>query len=236
MFKTLFRSMVGLALLMAAVACAPSDEEIRRIVQSEIAKIDIPAGPQGERGDQGAAGPAGPQGPVGPQGERGDQGVAGPQGLAGPQGERGDAGVAGPQGLAGPQGERGDPGVAGPQGSVGPQGPVGPEGARGDPGVAGPQGPAGPQGERGAPGAAARLPAVLEVEELIVRGTGGRYMSLTGGDEDSVEAITWHYENGRPASIIAGGTVSGMVLSDLNLDGSWTDICIRDGKIALCDW
>ena len=54
------------------LSCAPSDSEIRAMVQAEIAKIEIPAGepgqigPQGERGDTGAHGETGPSRGTGP--------------------------------------------------------------------------------------------------------------------------------------------------------------------------
>ena len=85
---------VLIAGLFAVVGCSPSSEEIRRVVQSEVDKLELPPGPQGERGPQGAAAPKGrkvsggrraQQPPKGPRGERGPQG---PQGERGTQGER----------------------------------------------------------------------------------------------------------------------------------------------------
>ena len=49
--------LVGSAVL---IACGPTDAEIRDIVRSEIANIEIPAGPEG---------PVGPQGPKGEPGQ-----------------------------------------------------------------------------------------------------------------------------------------------------------------------
>ena len=69
-----------------ALACGPSDEEIRRMVQTEtaqwetqmrdavrdeVAKLELPQGP---------AGPPGPQGEPGAQGPQGERGLQGPQG------------------------------------------------------------------------------------------------------------------------------------------------------------
>ena len=105
----------------AALACGPSDEEIRRMVQSEtaqweaqmreavrdeVAKLELPQGPAG---------------PQGPQGERGAQGLQGERGLQGAQGERGVQGV---QGEPGTQGPRGEQGAQGPRGEQGEQGPA----------------------------------------------------------------------------------------------------------------
>ena len=62
-------------------------ETLRRIeelVQVEVAKIQVPAGPRGERGERGEQGP---------QGARGEQGLKGERGEQGPQGEQGPPGV-----------------------------------------------------------------------------------------------------------------------------------------------
>ncbi len=91
------------------------DEQLRqlmeRLVQAEVAKIQVPAGPQGERGEQGAQGIQGPQGERGEQGPQGEQGQRGAQGEQGPHGERGEQGPQGVQGLQGEPGERGPQGV-----------------------------------------------------------------------------------------------------------------------------
>ena len=118
----------------ANVACGgpeptPSEEEIRRIVQSEVAKLELPEGGQGEAGPQGERGEQGLQGERGEEGAQGDRGQSGPPGEAGPQGDRGQSG---PSGEAGGQGERGE---QGPQGAAGGQGERGePERVTGRPG------------------------------------------------------------------------------------------------------
>ena len=160
---------VLIAGIFAVVGCSqpPSEEEIRQIVQSEIAKLQLP---EGERG---------PQGGAGSQGERGTQGEAGAQGERGTQGEAGSQGERGPQAEAGPQGERGERGPQAEAGSKGERGSQGPEaeaGPQGERGERGPQGEAGAQGERGERGRAAP-PYHLEqidwdiCEWLLVDGT-----------------------------------------------------------------
>ncbi len=140
-------ALVLIAGMFAVIGCQPSEEEIRRIAQTEVANIEVP---EGEQGPPGEAGPQGERGLPGPQGEAGSQGQQGPPGEAGDQGERGlpgekgAQGEPGPQGEAGPQGERGQPG---PQGEAGPQGEPGPQGERG------------PRGQRGEPGTLAPTPA-----------------------------------------------------------------------------
>ena len=103
-------SFVVLLAAGAALACGPSDEEIRRMVQTETAQLATQLGetvrdevaklelPQGPAGPQGLQGELGAQGPQGEQGTQGSQGERGPQGL---QGERGPQGPVGPQGVAG---------------------------------------------------------------------------------------------------------------------------------------
>ena len=104
-------------LMLAVVGCAPSDAEIRGIVQEEVAKevakIDVPPGPPGEQGPQGEVGPQGPAG------ERGEIGETGPTGPIGPRGDRGAPGQVGVQGPAGPRGDRGEQGPPGPAGPTG---------------------------------------------------------------------------------------------------------------------
>ena len=85
--------LVLIAGMFAVIGCQPSEEEIRRIVQSEVDKLELPEGEQGLRGEVGAQGEAGVQGP---RGEASAQGEQGPQGEAGPQGERGPQGEAAP--------------------------------------------------------------------------------------------------------------------------------------------
>ncbi len=78
--------LVAIATLTLA-ACAPNldENDIRQIVQTEVAQIEIPEGPPG------------PQGPRGLDGRQGDPGVPGP---AGPPGRQGEPGVSGPPGAA----------------------------------------------------------------------------------------------------------------------------------------
>lgn len=160
--------------------------------------------------------PPAPQGEQGPQGAQGPQGVEGPQGAVGPQG---------PQGLAGPQGPQG---ATGPQGRVGPAGPIGLQGPKGDTGPAGAPGAAGPQGT-------AQIPTVLEVEELIVRGDdSGGYLRFEGGTGGTVATIEWYSSDGSQSATLWGGTVNGMVLSNRNSDGGWTEFCIDEGTARIC--
>ena len=75
--------------MFAVIACQPSEEEIRRIAQTEVAKIEVPAGeagPRGERGEPGAQGETGQQGPPGQRGQPGSQGETGQRGQQGPPG------------------------------------------------------------------------------------------------------------------------------------------------------
>ena len=76
--------------MTASVACGgpdptPDEEAIRRIVQSEVAKLEAPEGQPGAAASQGERGQQGPQGEAGLTGEAGPAGEAGPPG---PQGER----------------------------------------------------------------------------------------------------------------------------------------------------
>ncbi|MCY4623783.1 MAG: hypothetical protein OXC99_02070 [Chloroflexi bacterium] len=160
--------------------------------------------------------------PPAPQGDQGEQGPQGPQGVEGPQGA---VGPVGPQGLTGPQGPQG---ATGPQGRVGPAGPIGLQGPKGDPGAAGPAGATGPQGT-------AQIPKVLEVEELIVRSdNSGGYLRLEGGTGGTVAAIEWYSSDGSQSATLWGGTVDGMVLSNRNSDGGWTQYCIDEGIARVC--
>ena len=103
-------------LLVSLIACAPSDEELRRLVRDEVAKIELPQGPTGPQGPQGEPGPQGRQGEQGPQGERGVIGPPGIRGERGAPGEKGEQGERGERGIQGQRGEQGDPG---PQGAPG---------------------------------------------------------------------------------------------------------------------
>ena len=95
--------LAGLTLLLA-VACSPSNEELRQLVRDEIEATELPQGEPGVAGRQGAQGEAGPEGPAGERGEkgaRGDQGPPASAGEPGPQGPAGERGPLGPQGEAG---------------------------------------------------------------------------------------------------------------------------------------
>ncbi len=116
---------VLLAGIIAVIGCSPSpsEEEIRQIVQSEVAKLELP---EGERGSQGEAGAQGEHGARGPLGEAGAQGARGERGLQGEAGARGERGLQSEAGAQGERGEQGPQGEAGPQGERGPQGEAAP--------------------------------------------------------------------------------------------------------------
>ena len=199
---------VFVALLLAA--CGPSQQDVDQIVADAVAEAEARMEAQMEVLSK----EMGPEGPEGPQGE---------QGPPGPQGEQGERG---PQGDTGPPGPRGDRGQTG---QVGVQGPPGPRGDRGEQGPAGPPGPAGG-------GGSVETSKVLEVERLIVRsGTDGYFLVIESGDADNVASIAWHYPSGRVAAEIVAGTVSGMVLSEVNSDGSWTFYCIHEDAAGICE-
>ena len=160
--------------------------------------------------------PPAPQGDRGPDGPQGPQGVEGPQGLVGP---------VGPQGLTGPQGPQG---ATGPQGRVGPAGSVGVQGPKGD------LGPQGPAGAAGRDGSAVSIPKVLEVEELIVSSGGWGKLVFTSGDDDNVPAVRWVTRSGSEVATIWGGTTDGIIMRNRNDDGSWTRVCIDEGRIGIC--
>ena len=113
--------LVGLTLLLA-VACSPSNEELRQLVQDELAMAELPRGEPGVAGPQGAQGEAGPEGPTG---ERGEKGAKGDQGPPGPAGESGPQGPTGKRGEKGAKGDQGPPGPTGARGAPGPQGEAG---------------------------------------------------------------------------------------------------------------
>ena len=147
-----------LAITLFGVACAPSDERIQRIVEAEVAKLELPPGPAGPRGEVGPQGEIGPRGERGLTGAQGEQGVAGPAGSRGERGERGFTGPQGEQGVAGPAGSRGERGEVGPQGERGLPGTRGPQGVRGLPGPKGDKGDKGDPGPQGPPGESAAAP------------------------------------------------------------------------------
>ena len=140
-------------------------------------------------------------------------------GEPGPQGAQGEPGV---QGLSGTRGDRGEQGLPGREG---PRGVPGPQGERGDVGL---EGPVGPQAE---------IPSVLEVEELIVRSKNvDPFIRMIAGDGDNVAIIQWHGSDTSGVDAwIFGGSESGMVLGEYNFDGTWTQVCIFEGTIVLCE-
>ena len=189
----------------AALACGPSDEEIRRMVQSEteqwetqmrdavrdeVAKLELPQGPAGPPGPQGERGVQGEQGERGPQGTQGERGAQGTQGEHGPQGEPGNQGPQGERGVQGPQGVRGAQGPQGEQGMQGPQGEPGPQGGRGA------QGPTGPQGVAGSP---AEIPAVFETLSV-------RELRVLNDEDERVITLEWNDRNGFPTIWLYGPT------------------------------
>ena len=62
-----------LSVALTAIACAPSETEIQKMVNAEAAKIELPAGPPGPQGERGEPGP---QGIRGAQGEVSDERLA----------------------------------------------------------------------------------------------------------------------------------------------------------------
>ena len=136
----------------------------------------------------------------------------GPPGAQGPQGPQGLIGPQGPQGLLGPRGEQGQQGLAGPRG---------PEGLRG------------PEGPEGRPGPAAQIPDNLVVKSLIVRGDDGWAIEISPGDESTVPYISWIDPYGE-LTRISGGSVIGLSFQTLNDDGTWTNMCINNNRIAVC--
>lgn len=207
----LFIGFSFLVLLAAgtAIACGPSDEEIRRMVQSEteqwetqmrdavrdeVAKLELPQGPAG---------------PPGPQGERGTQGPQGERGLQGPQGE---------PGLQGPQGEQGT------QGSQGERGPQGLQGERG------PQGPVGPQGVAGSP---AEIPTVFEtlsVREMRVLNDGGERVITLEQSEFGFPMIRLHSTTGTLGDTVIYTSEGDLIIST----GDLTFVCIWGDRIDVC--
>ena len=150
----------------------------------------------------------------------------GPVGLEGPEGQPGPQGIQGERGGEGLSGTRGDMGAPGAVGREGPRGVPGPQGERGDMGLPGPIGPQ------------TTMPKVLEVEELIVRGQdGGSYMLLRAGEDGRVARVEWRLgETGQLVSAVSGGSASGLILQDVNPDGTWTVFCIYGGTVELCEY
>uniref|UniRef100_A0A9J8BVF4 Collagen alpha-1(XVI) chain n=1 Tax=Cyprinus carpio carpio TaxID=630221 RepID=A0A9J8BVF4_CYPCA len=145
----------------------PSLEQMRRLIQEELAKqldaklaylmaqmqpahIKSSVGRPGPPGPSGKDGPPGRQGPPGEPGIPGQNGAEGSRGPVGPKGERGARGEKGEDGV----GQRGEPGPVGPMGPAGmpgygKDGLPGAAGAQGEPGNPGPHGQPGPPGPTG---------------------------------------------------------------------------------------
>lgn len=238
----------------AALACGPSDEEIRRMVQSEtaqlgtqlsetvideVAKIELPqgpAGPQGPQGERGAQGPQGEQGPQGDQGEVGAQGAQGERGLQGRQGERGNLGAQGERGPQGRQGEQGPQGAQGERGPQGPQGEVGLQGAQGEQGVQGaqgerglqgPQGERGPQGVAGSPGEIPSVFGTLSVRELRVLDNDGDPGVVLDG-----RSLELYNSDGSSYTTILATSNNGNLFIATSDD---TLVCVWDNRIGICE-
>ena len=222
----------------AALACGPSDEEIRQMVQSEtaqwetqmreavraeVAELELPQGPAGPQGAQGE------RGVQGAQGERGAQGTQGERGLQGRQGERGAQGTQGPAGLQGPQGEQGSQGTQGPAGLQGPQGEQGLQGTQGPQGERGPAGPRGEQGPRGAAGSPAEIPDVFETLSV-------RELRVLNDEGERAITLEWNDRNGFPTIQLHGPTRRLGETSDLIITtGDNTHLyCIWGNRIGLC--
>ena len=160
-----FTITIATVLVLSLVACysGPTENEIRAMIQEEIAATDT-----------GAQGPVGPQGPQGEPGSAGstveeiramiqEEIVATNTALRGPTGPQGAPGPAGSQGL------RGEPGPTGPQGPQGAPGPAGSQGLRGEPGPTGPQGPQGAPGPAGSQGLRGELGSAEDIGQFVER-------------------------------------------------------------------
>lgn len=238
----------------AALACGPSDEEIRRMVQTEtaqlgtqlsetvrveVAKIELPQGPAGPQGPQGERGLQGPQGEVGPEGAQGEVGLQGAQGERGLQGRQGERGPQGRQGEQGPQGAQGEVGAQGAQGERGPRGPQGERGAQGPQGEQGVQGPQGerglqgPQGERGPQGVAGspgEIPSVFEtlsVRELRVLNDEGDLGVVLDGRFIEV----YNYDGSSYSTIFTTQRGGDMVIATQDR----TFVCVWNNRIGVCE-
>ena len=232
----------------AALACGPSDEEIRRMVQTEtaqlatqlgetvrdeVAKLELPqgpAGPQGPQGDRGTQGPQGERGLQGPQGEQGAQGPRGEGGLQGRQGERGVQGAQGERGAQGPQGEQGAQGTQGERGAQGPQGEQGAQGPQGERGLQGPQGERGLQGIAGS----TEIPAVLEtlsVRELRVLNDEGERVITLEQSEFGFPMIRLHSITGTLGDTRLYTSGGGDLIIGT---GDLTYVCVWGDKIGVC--
>ena len=230
---------VGFVVMLACIACGPSDAEIREMVRAEVSKIEVP---QGEQGPPGAQGPAGQHGPRGEQGESGAAGVRGPQGDAGPAGEDGPQGERSedvPQGERGEPGPQGEPGARGPAGSTGAQGPSGqpgPQGERGAMGIAGQQGAPGPQGERGPqgaegpPGVVSGVPEVLTVKKLRVEDDEGN-LAIELEVFEGYSRINLYGDPGEGSATFYTDWQGNLVI----WGGDDTIACLWDGRLDVCE-
>ena len=193
----------------AALACGPSDEEIRRMVQTETAQLATQLGETVRDEVAKLELPQGPDGPQGPQGERGPQGAEGERGLQGPQGEQGRQGAQGERGVQGPQGERG---------------------AQGAQGEDGPQGSRGPQGVAGSP---AEIPAVFEtlsVRELRVLNDEGDRVITLEQSEFGFPMIRLHSVTGTLGDTSIYTSEGDLIIST----GDLTFVCIWGDRIDVC--
>ncbi len=85
----------------------------------------------------------------------------------------------------------------------------------------------------GAPGPTAEIPDELVLESLIVRSDDGWEIEISPGDESTAPHITWSEPYG-PLARIGGGTVNGLLFQVLNDNGTWTQMCINNNRIAVC--
>ena len=61
------------------------------------------------------------------------------------------------------------------------------------------------------------------------------FLRLVAGSDGEVAAIEWHTSPSSGAvAQLWGGSEQGMVLAQVNLDGSWTVFCIDEGTIERC--
>ena len=203
--------MLMVFLVLAAIACGPSQEEIDQTVAAAVAEAEARTDAKIETISL----------TPGPQGEQGIQGIQGIEGAQGPQGETGPAGQSGPRG---PMGFKGEFGAQGFEGPPGPQG------------EAGPQGPPGPRGPAGPAGSGATIPKTLVVEELLIKGHAeGGSLRLKAGSEGKVATIYWIVPESGVVAEVHGGSARGFVIETENSNGrEWTDFCVNEGVAGIC--
>ena len=240
--------------IITLIACAPSEEELRRLVSSEIAKLELPQGPPGPQGERGEKGDRGDLGPMGPQGERGEKGDRGDLGIQGPQGERGERGEQGAVGAMGPQGERGEKGDRGDIGPMGPQGErgergeqgamgaIGPQGERGEKGEQGAVGPLGPQGEQGEKGDRGddmvSSNGVLTLKRLIIQeeGDNPQYVVLEKQEGKAARIAIYNnlseLEANLPHTYLAFRSVNGLIYGEWR-NSRWNKTCFQAGSTTV---